>query len=73
VQAFFRVGDELRSFAPIFHDTAAEAEESRQEIVATLWHMADHDLDVRVEKIERALADAEEQRLTKANRPIPPN
>lgn len=38
-------------------------------MIDTLWHMADHDLEIHVERVDKATADAEEQRLATAATP----
>jgi acyl dehydratase len=61
VQAFWRVGDEVRSYRPVFENSEAEAERTVSEMRETLWHFVD--LDIRVDRVDRATADAEERRL----------
>jgi hypothetical protein len=63
LQASFRVGGEVRSFKPQFVDSEEEAEQARLATIDTLWHMADHGLDIRVERVTAAAAEAEEQRV----------
>jgi hypothetical protein len=63
LQASFRVGGEVRTFKPQFVDSDVEAEQARQATIDTLWHMADRGLEIRVERVTAAAAEAEEQRL----------
>jgi len=53
----------MRFFAPLFVDSEAEAEASRQEMIETLWHMADHDLAVEITRVDREEAEREERQL----------
>jgi hypothetical protein len=63
LQASFRVGDEVRSFKPQFLDSEEEAEQARLATIDTLWHMADHGLDIRPERVTAAAAAAEALRV----------
>ena len=56
----------------MFVDSEDEAEQERSEMIDTLWHMANHDLDVTVSRVERAAADAEQTRLATAAGANPP-
>ena len=71
VQASWRVGDETKSYSPVFEDSQAAAEATRRDMMDTLWHFVG--LEVRIDRIERALADAEEKRLSDTHRLPPAN
>jgi len=60
IQAFWRVGDETLSYRPFYVDSEEEAERTVAEMRDTLWHFID--LDIRVQRVDRAAADAEVRR-----------
>ena len=57
IQAFWRVGDEIRNYRPFYVDSEAAAERTVVEMRDTLWHFID--LDIRVQRVDRATAEAE--------------
>jgi hypothetical protein len=60
-----------RSYAPVFEDSQVEAEATRRDMMDTLCHFVG--LEVRIDRIERAPADAEKDRLAIADRLPPAN
>jgi hypothetical protein len=59
VQAFWRVGTDQRSYAPVFVVTEAEARDVAADMAQTLSHFVD--LDVRVDEVEADPVNADEQ------------
>jgi hypothetical protein len=57
IQAFWRVGEEIRFYRPFYVDSEEDAERTVAEMRETLWHFID--LDIRVQRVDRASADAE--------------
>jgi len=71
VQAHWRVGEEQRSYNPLYVRTRRQARKAAREISKTLWHFVD--LVVTIDPVDRAIADAAEaeREVALANRPQP--
>jgi hypothetical protein len=70
VQATWTVEDEPKSYAPIFTRTRFGAARTRRSIEQTLWHFPT--LDVKVERVSRQAAEAEQERRASERRPPEP-
>ncbi len=68
VQAFWRYGSESRSYSPSFVENERDAVRIRDELRLRLDHPHFQDLEVRVEQLDAAIADAEEAELRRRER-----